>query len=107
MIYLLIRLSEQTLQAQQHGLHVVDGAPLVLEDVEADAAAKIDVGMVYGCLEEDCGSRVGIVWWEGERELERQARVRCLCWADDSGGPVHQVAIGIGEGGDAGRGRHH
>ena len=34
----LVRLAQQALQAQQHALHVEHGAPLVLEDVEADAA---------------------------------------------------------------------
>ena len=103
----IVWLPQQTLQAQQHALDVVDGAPLVLEDVKADAAAEVNVGVVDGGLEEDCWWRVGVVGGEGEGELEREAGVGCFGRTADGGGPVHEVAVGVREGGDAGRGGEH
>jgi hypothetical protein len=103
----LIRLPQQTLQTQQHALHIVDRTPLVLQDVQADSATEIDVWVVDGCLEEDSGWRVRVVWWEGEGELEGEARVGRFCGTDDGRGPMHEVAVGVGEGGDTGsRGEH-
>ena len=103
----LIWLAQQTLQAQQHALHIVDCAPLVFQDVETDAAAEVDVGVVDGCLEENGGWRVRVVWREGEGELEGQARVGRFRGADDGGGPGHEVAVGVGEGGDTRCGGEH
>lgn len=57
----LVRLPQQTLETQQHALHVVDRTPLVFQDVQTDAAAEVDVGVVDGCLEEDGGWRVRVV----------------------------------------------
>lgn len=65
-IYILVWLPKQALQTQQHALHVVHGAPLVLQDVETDTAGEVDVGVVDGGLEEDGGRRVGVVVGEGE-----------------------------------------
>ena len=62
----LVRLPQQALQAEQHALHVHDGGPFFLEDVEADAAREVDVGVVDGRLEEDRRRRVRVVG----RELE-------------------------------------
>lgn len=103
----LVRLPQKTLQTQQHALHIVNSTPLVLQDVETDAAAEVDVRVIDGRLEEDGGRRVGVVGRECEGELEGEAGVGCLRGADNGGGPVHEVAVGVGEGGDAGRGREH
>ena len=67
---LLVGLSEQTLQAQQHSANIVDGAPLVFEDIKADSAAEVDVGVVDGRLEEDRGRGIGISGAELHAELE-------------------------------------
>lgn len=48
---LLVRLSEKTLQAEQNTGYIVHGAPFVFEDVEADAAGEVDVGVVDRSLE--------------------------------------------------------
>lgn len=48
--------------------YVVDGRPLVLKDVEADAAVVVHVGMEHGRHEADLGSLVRILL----RELELQ-----------------------------------
>ena len=99
--YLLIRLSKQTLQAQQNSLDIVHSTPLVFEDVEAYSPAKVNVRMVNGRLEEDCRWCVWVVRWERERELQVQAGIRSFCGTNNGGCPVHQVAIGVWEGRDA------
>lgn len=48
---LLVRLTKQTLQAEQNTRYVIDRAPLVLEDVEADTAGEVDVRVVDRGLE--------------------------------------------------------
>lgn len=103
----LIRLAEKALQTEQYGLHVVGGSPLVLEDVKADAAGEVHVGVVDGRLEEHRGRRVGIVGGELEAELQAETRVRCVVGPLDGGHPQEQVAVRRGKGGHAGRGRGH
>lgn len=57
----LVGLAQQTLQAEEDGLDVVGGCPLVLEDVQADAAREVKVGVVDGRLEEHRWWCVGVV----------------------------------------------
>lgn len=105
--FLLVWFAQQALQAEQYARHVVYRAPLVLEDVETDAAGEVDVRVVDGGFEKDGGRRVGVVVRELEGELEDQALVGCFGWAGDGSCPGEQVAVGVGEGGDAGRGGEH
>ena len=84
----IIGLSQQTLQAQQHCLHVVRSTPLVLQDVQANTTAEIDVGMIDGCFEEDRGGRVWVVGGELEAEFEAEISVRCVFGPDDGSNPV-------------------
>jgi hypothetical protein len=52
------------------------GAPLVTEDVQADAAVGVDVGVVYAGREVDLGRLEGVVGGEVDGEEEDAARVR-------------------------------
>jgi len=106
-ICLLVGLTQQALQAQQNTRNVVNGAPLVLEDVEADAAGKVDVGVVDWSLEEDSWGRVGVVIGECEGELQCEAFIGCLGRTSDGCRPREEVAVCVREGGDAGGGREH
>lgn len=103
----LVRLAQQALQAEQNTRYVVDGAPLVLEDVEADAAGEVDVGVVDRSLEEDCWGRVGVVVGECEGKFESEALVGSLGRTGDGCCPREEVSVCVREGGDAGRGREH
>lgn len=105
-VYSLVGLSKQALQAQQHRADIVDSAPLVLEDVQADAAAEVDVGVVDGRLEEDGGRRVGIVGAELHAELEDEGLVGGGRGTIDGGSPACHVLV-IGEGRDALGRLHH
>jgi hypothetical protein len=57
----LIRLAQQALQTQQHGVDIVYSTPLLLQDIQADATAEIDIGMVDGRLEEHGRRRIRVV----------------------------------------------
>ena len=83
----LIRLPQQTLQAQQHAHDVQHGTPLLLEDVQADPARKIDVGMIDGRLEDDVRRRVGVRGREIEAQLEGQVGVGRVGGAGQRGRP--------------------
>lgn len=50
-------------------------APLVSQDVQADAAVRVDVGVVDACGEVDLGRLEGIVGREVNGEEEDTARV--------------------------------
>lgn len=99
---LLVRLAQETLQAQEHALDIVHGAPLVTQDIEADSAREIDVGVVDGSLEEDGGRRVRVVVGESKGELHSQSFIRRLCRACDGRRPGEKVAVGVREGRDTG-----
>lgn len=103
---LLIWLSQQALQAQQHSRDVVDGAPLVLENVQTDPAREVDVGVIDRRLEEHGWRAVGVVGGELHGQLEDEAIVGGVGGAIDGGGPDGHVLV-VGEGGDTGRGLHH
>lgn len=53
-------------------------APLLFEDVKADAALAIDVGVVHLCLELHFGRLEGIVWRELYHDKEDASRVRAV-----------------------------
>lgn len=103
----LVWLSEQRLQAQQDGLDVVRGGPLVLENIETNAAGEVDVRVVDGGLEKDGRRRVWVVCGELEAELEREAGVGGVLRALDGGAPVQEVAVGRGKRRHTGRRRGH
>lgn len=110
--YSLIRLPQQRLNTQQHTLRIQRRAPSTLlalptrlQDIQADAPAHVDVGVVDGGFEEDFGRGVGVVCWEGEGEFEGEGGVGRVGGAEEGRVPVGEV--GGGEGGDAGGGRGH
>ena len=103
----LIGFPQKTLQAQEDALHVVHGAPLILEDIQTDPAGEVDVRMVDGRLEKNVWRRVRVGGGEVEGEFELETVVVCSLGTDDGRRPVEQIAVGIGKGGDAGRGGHH
>ena len=104
---ILVGLSQQGLQAQQHRLDVVGGGPLVLQDIEADAAREVEVGVVDGRPEEHGGRRIRVVGGEVEAELEGEAGVGRLVGAVDGSPPREQVAVGGGKRGYTRRRRGH
>lgn len=74
--------SQQALNGQQDRPDVVERRPLVLEDVQADVALRVHVGVVAGGEELDSGGIVGIPI----RKLQ--------------GKLIPQVLVHLGEGGN-------
>jgi hypothetical protein len=103
---LLVRLSQKTLQTQKHALDIQDRTPFILEDIQADTTAEVDVGVVDGTLEHDVGRCIRVVRGEGEGKFECEALVRCVIGPVESGGP-HEKGIAGWKGGDARRGGRH
>lgn len=104
---ILVWLPQQTLQAQQYALHVVDRAPLVLQNVQAYPPTEIEIWVVDGCLEQHYRRGIWIVRWELEGKLEGQAGVWCICGANDGARPIEEIFWRGGEGGDARGRREH
>lgn len=103
----LVWFAEEALQTQQNGLDIVCCRPLVLEDIQADAAGEVDVWVVDWRLKEHRRGRVWVVCRESKAELEGQTSVWCSVGAFDGGGPGQQVAICRGERRNARCGRGH
>lgn len=106
-LYVLVGLAKQALKAQQNSLDVVSSSPLVLENVQANAAGEVDIRMIDGCLEEHRRSGVRVVGGECKAELEGQPGVGSIVGTLNGGSPSEEVSIRTGEGRDAGSGRRH
>ena len=63
-------LTDQRLDAGEDGGHVVGGAPPVLQDVEADAAVSVDVGVEHLRRELHHRRLVRVLLAELQRQLE-------------------------------------
>lgn len=103
---LLVWLTQKTLQRQQHTPDVQNGAPLVLENVQANPALHVDVWVVDGSLEADLRRDIWVASGELEIEFESEAGVGSAFWADDGSSPVKEVTI-VRECTDTGSGRCH
>ena len=88
-----VGIAQQALDAGEDGRDVVDGTPLVLQDVEADLAVVVDVGVEHLGEEADVGGLVGVVLGEFQDELERPALPRGVVGAEDDGLPHHDVVV--------------
>ena len=67
------------------------GAPLVLQDVQADVALGVDVGVVHLCCEFYLGRLEGVVCGEVDGQVEDAACIWRALGADDGGGPLADV----------------
>lgn len=95
------------MQTQQDGLDVVRSSPLILQDIQANTAGEVDIGVVDWGLEENGWWGVGVVGWESEGELEGKTSVRSVVGALNRSSPREEVTIGGGEGRDTGCGGRH
>ncbi|KAI0564068.1 ubiquitin conjugating enzyme E2 [Gracilaria domingensis] len=94
---------KQRLDGEQDGSNLQGWAPLVLENVEADAAETIDVRVVDAGEKANFGRGHGVVFREEELELEATGGVRGLLRADDDDGKEAGVGV-AGNGAYAGHG---
>jgi len=87
-------------------LDIVNGAPFVLQDIEANTAREVDVGVVDWRFEEYGWRGEGICTREFEGELEAETCIWSAIWPINRRSPFHEVLI-IRKGGYARGGRHH
>ncbi len=73
-----VGIAKQGLYRRQHGGDVVDGAPVALQDVEADAAVVVHVGVEQFGDELHERGLVRVVLAEVEHELEGAALPGCF-----------------------------
>ena len=66
---------EEDLDAEEDGADLEGGGPLCLEDVQADAPQRVDVGVVDPRQEAGLGGAHGVVVREEELQLEDAALV--------------------------------
>lgn len=90
---LLVGLAEQALQRQKHRADVQDGAPLVLENIQADATLHVDIGVVDGSGEADLRRYVRIAGREVEAQLESEPGVGSIGGSHDGTVPDSEVAV--------------
>lgn len=72
-------------------MDIVDGTPLVLQDIQAYPPAEIDIWVENWCLEQDCRRGVRIRGWKLEGKLEGQGSVRRVRRPRDGGSPVEEI----------------
>ena len=89
--------AEKSLDREEHGADLEGWRPLVLEDVEADTAELVDVGVVDLRQETGLGRRHGIVVWQKHLERELAILVR---GCDGSVNDDVEVTKVVGIGGD-------
>ena len=104
---LLVWLSQQTLQTQQHRLYIVHGAPLIAENVQTDPSGEVDIGMINRCLEQDRRRRVRIVIGKVKGELHNQSIVGGFRRPRYCRRPEEKITVRVRKGGNAGRGGQH
>lgn len=96
-----IRCAEQRLNRQQHGADLQRRAPLVLENVEADAPQPVNVWVIDTCDEAHLRRRHRVVLRQEELQLEEAALERGVLRAGDDDVKVACVVL-VGHGADAG-----
>jgi len=82
------------LDRSQNGRDVVSGTPLILQNVQANAAIGVNIGMEHFGDELDNGSFVGVFLSEPERESERAIFEGGVVRSKNDGVPLHQIPIG-------------
>jgi len=76
-----VRVAQQRLDGREHRGNVIDGGPVVLEDVQADTTVSVDVGVEEAAHKFDNGGLVGVVFREVHREFECATFPGCVIWS--------------------------
>ncbi len=71
----VVWLPQEGLYGEEDGPHFIQGAPLLLEDVQADVAVLVHVGVVAGGGEADGRGRVRVAGGEVQLQLVLEAGV--------------------------------
>jgi hypothetical protein len=89
-----VGLEEEELQAHDDGVEVEHRLPVLAQDVEADVALEVDVGVVDLLFALDFRRLVGEVLADGEGEVELAAFVETLVGRDGEGEVEDVVRVG-------------
>jgi hypothetical protein len=98
-----VSISEQGADGEQHLRDGECGAPLVLEDVQANATIAVDVGVVYFSDELNLWGLERVVRGEVDVQEEHTTGEGRVVGAHDSGLPMEVVSIRLGSSGTVGR----
>lgn len=88
-----IRVGQKAQDAQEYLRDRQRRAPVVLENVQADAARCVDVGMVDLRPERDDRRLEGIVAGKSDRHVKDSTAVRRIRRAEDHGLPVEEIRL--------------
>lgn len=94
---IVVGFAQQRLDRKQNGADVVEGGPLLLEDVEANGAREVHVRVKAGGNEFDDGRRVRVRIRKLEGQFVLLAVVDGLLWPRDCSDPFEEV-LALGEG---------
>jgi hypothetical protein len=65
-----------------YSLHTWKKATLTLEDIEANAAQPVDIGVVDLSKEADLGGSHGVVVWQKELKFKYATCISSVCYTD-------------------------
>lgn len=100
-----VGLSEQTLDGEQDGPDVIQGRPLVFQDVQTDVTLGVHIGMVAGCEELHRGRVVRVATGELQGQFIPQVFIYCASGSMDGPHPFEEV-VGFREGRNSFIARH-
>ena len=88
-----IRITQQTLYRCQNRRNIINRAPLILQNIEADISVVVNIWVVNLGLEGHFGRLVGIGLWKDHWELKCAALPICVFWAINDGLPFHKIVF--------------
>ena len=88
-----VRRRKQGLDGNQHRPYLQRGGPFIFQNVQADAAERVDVGVVYLREEAHFRGGHGVLLWEKQLQFEHPAVVRRVLRAQNVHREVTQVAF--------------
>ena len=66
---------KHALYTQEDRLNIIDRRPFLLENVEANVARHVNVGVIHWRDKDDVWSGIRICWRKGERKFEGKIRI--------------------------------
>jgi len=82
---------QETLNTRQDSRHIVCRTPPVLQDIQAEFACGVYVGVEHVADKLDRGWFIGVLFLEMHHEPEGAVFEGCICWADDDCVPSHDI----------------
>jgi len=87
----IVGFTKQRLDREEDGANLVESRPLLLENVQADVAVIVYVGMEAGGGELDAGGLVGVACWELQLQLVLETFVDRVLGTLHSSNPREEI----------------